>query len=111
MLICAVLLFRKNMMARRADASETEVSNGADSTTASQTRELTAADLTGGTRAARRQRRPRRTPSQISTRSLPAYMKEPGDNEVVIYRYAPRLSRILDISHMVIRGQRSGRHG
>jgi hypothetical protein len=26
----------------------------------------------------------RRTPSQISTRSLPAYMKEPGEEELVI---------------------------
>jgi hypothetical protein len=26
----------------------------------------------------------RRTPSQISTRSLPAYMKEPGEQELVI---------------------------
>ncbi|KAH7882977.1 hypothetical protein F5I97DRAFT_159750 [Phlebopus sp. FC_14] len=34
----------------------------------------------------RRRRRPRRTPSQISTKSLPPYMKEPGDHELVIYR-------------------------
>jgi hypothetical protein len=34
----------------------------------------------------RRSRRPRRTPSQISTISLPAYMKEPGDEELVVYR-------------------------
>jgi hypothetical protein len=32
----------------------------------------------------RRTGRNRRTPSQISTRSLPAYMKEPGDLELVI---------------------------
>lgn len=31
-------------------------------------------------------RRPRRTASQISTKSLPPYMKEPGDHELVIYR-------------------------
>lgn len=31
-------------------------------------------------------RRPRRTPSQVSTKSLPPYMKEPGDHELVIYR-------------------------
>lgn len=31
-------------------------------------------------------RRRRRTPSQISTKSLPPYMKEPGDHELVIYR-------------------------
>ncbi|KAF8649094.1 hypothetical protein AX16_006018 [Volvariella volvacea WC 439] len=34
----------------------------------------------------RRSRRPRRTPSQVSTKSLPAYMREPGEEEVVIYR-------------------------
>ncbi|KAF4603212.1 hypothetical protein EYR38_003622 [Pleurotus pulmonarius] len=34
----------------------------------------------------RRTRRPRRTPSQVSTTSLPAYMKEPGEQELVIYR-------------------------
>jgi hypothetical protein len=32
----------------------------------------------------RRTGRNRRTPSQISTRSLPAYMKEPGELELVI---------------------------
>ncbi|KAG5650878.1 hypothetical protein H0H81_010678 [Sphagnurus paluster] len=34
----------------------------------------------------RRTRRPRRTPSQISTTSLPAYAKEPGEEELVIFR-------------------------
>ncbi|KAF8639159.1 hypothetical protein AX17_001647 [Amanita inopinata Kibby_2008] len=34
----------------------------------------------------RRPRRTRRTPSQISTTSLPAYMKEPGEQELVIIR-------------------------
>lgn len=60
-------------------------------------RELTAQQLAGDEAAAtaaeeqaasprpRRTRRNRRTPSQISTRSLPAYMKEPGEHEVVIY--------------------------
>jgi hypothetical protein len=38
------------------------------------------------TQPARRARRTRRTPSQISTKSLPVYMKEPGEQEVVIYR-------------------------
>lgn len=32
----------------------------------------------------RRSRRPRRTPSQISTKSLPAYMEQPGDEELVL---------------------------
>jgi hypothetical protein len=35
-----------------------------------------------------RRRRPARTPSQISTKSLPPYMLEPGDQELVIYRCA-----------------------
>ncbi|KZT22300.1 hypothetical protein NEOLEDRAFT_1244014 [Neolentinus lepideus HHB14362 ss-1] len=38
---------------------------------------------------ARRGRRPGRTPSQMSTRSLPVYMKEPGENELVIYQGDP----------------------
>jgi hypothetical protein len=36
----------------------------------------------------RPRRRPRRTPSQISTKSLPPYMKEPGDQELVLFRCA-----------------------
>ena len=39
-----------------------------------------------GANRTRRPRRTRRTPSQISTHSLPAYMKEPGDEEIVIVR-------------------------
>ena len=65
------------------------------------TRELTAAELAGGrtnsnnptaagtpaaTQGRRSGRRNRRTPSQISTKSLPVYQKEPGDQELVIYR-------------------------
>ncbi|KAI0372474.1 hypothetical protein BV20DRAFT_978286 [Pilatotrama ljubarskyi] len=42
----------------------------------------------GGTNRARRPRRNRRTPSQISTHSLPAYNKEPGEQEIVIVRGA-----------------------
>ena len=67
---------------------------------ASGARELTADQLAGGngtanttangngtgTNRARRPRRARRTPSQISTHSLPAYMKEPGEQEIVIVR-------------------------
>ncbi|TFK43793.1 hypothetical protein BDQ12DRAFT_709481 [Crucibulum laeve] len=52
------------------------INNGAANNTS-------AAGTTGGTR---RPRRPRRTPSQISTTSLPAYNKEPGDEELVIFR-------------------------
>ncbi len=58
-------------------------------------RDLTAEEIAGTTatteaqaaaaaRTERRTRRNRRTPSQISTRSLPAYMKEPGELELVI---------------------------
>ncbi|KAH9030507.1 hypothetical protein EDB85DRAFT_1428512 [Lactarius pseudohatsudake] len=58
-------------------------------------RDLTAEEIAGTTattqaqtaaaaRTDRRARRNRRTPSQISTRSLPAYMKEPGELELVI---------------------------
>ena len=57
-------------------------------------RELTAEQLVGSnnaselpsTRPPRRNRRARRTPSQISVTSLPAYNKEPGDEELVIFR-------------------------
>ncbi|KAJ4488395.1 hypothetical protein J3R30DRAFT_3696173 [Lentinula aciculospora] len=63
------------------------------------TTELTADQLTGNTSTTsandtnnaannrtRRPRRNRRTPSQISTISLPVYMKEPGEQELVIIR-------------------------
>lgn len=72
------------------------------SSTGSNSRELTAEQLAGsinrntsanGNAAGaatpartRRNRRARRTPSQISTTSLPAYMKEPGEQELVIIR-------------------------
>ncbi|KAJ7075107.1 hypothetical protein B0H15DRAFT_956765 [Mycena belliarum] len=51
-------------------------------------RELTAEQLAGSINRApaARARRPRRTPSQISTVSLPAYMKEPGEQELVVSR-------------------------
>ncbi|KAF8208254.1 hypothetical protein K438DRAFT_1930637 [Mycena galopus ATCC 62051] len=54
-------------------------------------RELTAEQLAGSINQApgaptRRPRRARRTPSQISTVSLPAYMKEPGEQELVVSR-------------------------
>ncbi|KAG6824800.1 hypothetical protein H0H92_005801 [Tricholoma furcatifolium] len=62
----------------------------------SATREITAEQLAGtinGTEPSagaanrtRRARRARRTPSQISTTSLPAYAKEPGEQELVIFR-------------------------
>lgn len=54
----------------------------------------------GSARAARRPRRNRRTPSQISTKSLPAYMKEPGDQELVIIRYVSSCSLIHAFSQL-----------
>ncbi|KII91719.1 hypothetical protein PLICRDRAFT_173526 [Plicaturopsis crispa FD-325 SS-3] len=87
-----------NFSAGAAVATGTAVPTGAGGA-----RELTAEQLAGGTtagttapttqtgtagRAARRTRRARRTPSQISTTSLPAYQKEPGDEELVVYRQA-----------------------
>ncbi|PIL29020.1 hypothetical protein GSI_09068 [Ganoderma sinense ZZ0214-1] len=52
----------------------------------------------GGTNRARRPRRTRRTPSQISTHSLPAYMKEPGEEEIVIVRGADELHDDIPIT-------------
>ncbi len=60
--------------------------------------ELTAQQLAGPdapTLRTRITRRNRRTPSQISSRSLPAYMKEPGEHEVVIYRCVVRVANNL----------------
>ncbi|KAG8216017.1 hypothetical protein J3R82DRAFT_8010 [Butyriboletus roseoflavus] len=45
-----------------------------------------AASTPGSGNTTRPRRRPRRTPSQISTKSLPPYMKEPGDHELVLFR-------------------------
>lgn len=45
-----------------------------------------ATTVVGNAGRTRRSRRPRRTPSQISTTSLPAYNKEPGEEELVIFR-------------------------
>ncbi|KAG1737509.1 uncharacterized protein EDB91DRAFT_480441 [Suillus paluster] len=57
-----------------------EVGAGAVASTQNQSAGQTAPSRPG------RRRRPRRTPSQISTKSLPPYMQEPGDQELVIYR-------------------------
>ncbi|KAJ7028735.1 hypothetical protein C8F04DRAFT_1188362 [Mycena alexandri] len=78
---------RKSIRARIASmGSGVAVANGMPVT-----RELTAEQLAGSINQApgapaRRARRPRRTPSQISTVSLPAYMKEPGEQELVVSR-------------------------
>ncbi|TFY65254.1 hypothetical protein EVJ58_g2084 [Rhodofomes roseus] len=51
-----------------------------------QARELTAEQLAGTTGRSNRRRRPNSTASTRSTRSLPLYMKEPGEQEVVVFR-------------------------
>ncbi|KDQ32853.1 hypothetical protein PLEOSDRAFT_164825 [Pleurotus ostreatus PC15] len=60
--------------------------NAANATTANATTANGNTTTTGTGARPRRTRRPRRTPSQVSTTSLPAYMKEPGEQELVIYR-------------------------
>lgn len=50
----------------------------------------------GTTGAPRRTRRPGRTPSQMSTKSLPQYMKEPGEDELVIYQGTPETDDVTD---------------
>ena len=77
-----------NGAAQAAGATTGTVSNGRTEVTAEQlTGSNTQANGTGnGTNRARRPRRTRRTPSQISTHSLPMYMKEPGEQEIVIVR-------------------------
>ncbi|KAF8336388.1 uncharacterized protein EI90DRAFT_3045595 [Cantharellus anzutake] len=52
---------------------------------ASRTRAEVNASSTNSDRP-RRSRRPRRTPSQISTKSLPAYREEPADEDLVLIR-------------------------
>lgn len=54
--------------------------------TSSTTTNGTAAATTTASNRPRRARRTQRTPSQISTASLPMYMKEPGEQELVIFR-------------------------
>ncbi|KAI0752700.1 hypothetical protein C8Q80DRAFT_1118046 [Daedaleopsis nitida] len=86
---------------------------GAATGTTPSARELTADQLAGsargnntttvagngaGSNRPRRPRRTRRTPSQISTHSLPAYMKEPGDQEIVIVRGADELEDEIPIT-------------
>ncbi|KAL5498041.1 hypothetical protein ACEPAH_2972 [Sanghuangporus vaninii] len=53
---------------------------------------------TGGRMNPRIGRRNRRTPSQMSTHSLPVYMKEPGDQELVIFRGPDEMDVAVDVS-------------
>ncbi|KAG2064183.1 hypothetical protein BDR04DRAFT_1110511 [Suillus decipiens] len=61
-------------------ATQVEVRTGAAARTVNRPAGQAASARSGG------RRRPARTPSQISTKSLPAYMLEPGDQELVIFR-------------------------
>ncbi|KAK2460781.1 hypothetical protein APHAL10511_007251 [Amanita phalloides] len=70
-------------IAANSHSNTTELT--ADQLAGSINRNTSNADSVTETRP-RRTRRARRTPSQISTRSLPAYMKEPGEHELVIIR-------------------------
>ena len=94
LIIVALLAWSKNSFRRAfsafagADAGTTMGSNPT-----SGGRVVTAEQLAGSNSATelprqqpRRNRRARRTPSQMSVTSLPAYNKEPGDEELVIFR-------------------------
>ena len=90
-----VLFYRKSVFSQLRNIAFYSLLAPHQPPTAVQVRDLTAEEIAGTTattqapsaataRTERRARRNRRTPSQISTRSLPAYMKEPGDLELVI---------------------------
>ncbi|OCH94590.1 hypothetical protein OBBRIDRAFT_884598 [Obba rivulosa] len=92
-----VACFRRNINVRgrwQSVSTGAAAASGTLTAETAQSRELTAEQLAGeplngagaGSARTRRPRRTRRTPSQISTRSLPVYMKEPGEQEVVIIR-------------------------
>ncbi|KAJ7063643.1 hypothetical protein C8F01DRAFT_1133785 [Mycena amicta] len=87
LLLSIVVCSRRSLRARfTVMGNGVAVANGMPAT-----RELTAEQLAGSINRnpaapARPSRRPRRTPSQISTVSLPAYMKEPGEMELVVTR-------------------------
>ena len=95
LIIVALLAWSKNSF-RRAFAAFVGVDAGASGgrNPTSGGREVTAEQLVGSdssaelpaTRQPRRNRRARRTPSQISVTSLPVYNKEPGEEELVIFR-------------------------
>jgi len=93
LIIVALLAWSKNSFRRAFSAFvgvDAGTSSGSNPTTGG--RVLTAEQLAGSDSATelprqpRRNRRARRTPSQMSVTSLPAYNKEPGDEELVIFR-------------------------
>ena len=82
---------RKGLGARLRQTFSGNSTTNRTANTSNTARTTTAAggtSTTGNAAAPRRTtgRRTRRTPSQISTTSLPVYMKEPGDQELVIIR-------------------------
>ncbi|KAL5478272.1 hypothetical protein ACEPAI_2456 [Sanghuangporus weigelae] len=110
------ILTRLRQAATRAARSASRPGTPANFTGTS-TREVTAAQLTGAGGNARNNnnnsntsrnnggrtnlragRRNRRTPSQMSTHSLPVYMKEPGDQELVIFRGPDEMDVAVDVS-------------
>jgi hypothetical protein len=92
LLLLVVLLAWSKNSCRRAFAGFVGINNPGESSGSNPTgREITAEQLVGPDSATelprpRRNRRARRTPSQISVTSLPAYNKEPGEEELVIFR-------------------------
>lgn len=94
-IVVPALFYRKSLLSQLRKISFYSVLAPHHPPTTVQVRDLTAEEIAGTAataqaqaaataRTERRARRTRRTPSQISTRSLPAYMKEPGDLELVI---------------------------
>ncbi|KAA1474357.1 hypothetical protein DENSPDRAFT_931594 [Dentipellis sp. KUC8613] len=88
-----IIMIRKGVFSKfsglLSTISQALAPSGRHATANNQVRELTAEEIAGPAavaqaRPAARTRRNRRTPSQISTRSLPVYMKEPGEHELVI---------------------------
>ncbi|KAI0267457.1 hypothetical protein BC834DRAFT_1040746 [Gloeopeniophorella convolvens] len=93
-IVIPMVIYRKQLLSKMRHVSAHSMLGPRPAPPAA-VRDLTAEDIAGPTaagqaqtaatqRAERRARRTRRTPSQISTRSLPAYMKEPGEHELVI---------------------------
>ncbi|KAF4612676.1 hypothetical protein D9613_011712 [Agrocybe pediades] len=101
-LVLMIALFSLGMLAWRRYSSSQSRSlfpfrnrrRTATTTNPAAPREITAEQLAGtingenttANAPTRRTRRPRRTPSQMSVTSLPAYNKEPGEEELVIFR-------------------------
>ncbi|KAI6041516.1 hypothetical protein EDC04DRAFT_2893000 [Pisolithus marmoratus] len=83
MVVTIALVVLMFLMCLKRSMSRALATARRDSATDDSTQPATAADQNV---SSNRRRRPRRTPSQISTKSLPPYMKEPGDHELVIYR-------------------------